>query len=65
MLATVKSFIDSISDMTFNEYYVHYILRVQDRDLENEINSLRRRNTLNIYVMDKLITTSCKGLVNR
>lgn len=64
MLGTVKSFISDLPDMTFNLYFVNYIIRIQDEDLENEFKYLTSHNNISISKVDKLIENTYEGLVS-
>lgn len=63
MLETIKEFISELDDIPFNRYFVAYMIRVQDSNIENEVKSLMNKSTLNIYVLDKVLENSYKGLV--
>lgn len=52
MLDTVKSIIEELPDMPFDEYYQRYIFDVQDQNIETEVSSL---NTTDILTIDRLI----------
>lgn len=62
MLETVKEKIQTIEDIPFSEFFARYVQEVQDRNIEGEIASLCRQNTLNIYIMDRLIHESLEEL---
>lgn len=64
MLGTVKSFISNLQDISFNLYFVNYIIRIQDEDLENEFKYLTSHNNISISKVDKLIENTYEGLVN-
>lgn len=66
MLETVKQYIQDLDTTSFQEFFVHYVLEVQDSNIESEVSSAFRRvsteiDTLN-YV-DRLIDTDHEGLV--
>lgn len=58
MLDTIKSYITMLkqSDVSFESRFLDYIQRVQDAGLDAEINRLCRQNTLNIRIMDTLLS---------
>lgn len=66
MLETVKSFIDTAKEdsTTFSLYYLNYIIRQQDLDLEQEFRRLLSKPDVNIDTVPKLITNAHEGLVN-
>ena len=64
MLGTVKSFISDLHDISFNLYFVNYIIRIQDEDLENEFRYLTSHNTISISKVDKLIENTYESLVS-
>lgn len=63
MLETVRSYIQSVDDISFRSYFTAYVMCVQDNNIEKEVISLINRNTLNICVMDKILATTYEGLV--
>lgn len=64
MLETVKRFIHDLDDLDFSEYFANYVARVQDRNIDAEIETLRRQNNLNIYVMDRLMEKSVEEYIH-
>lgn len=60
MLNTVKSIIEELPDIPFDEYYQRYIFDVQDQNIEAEVSSL---NTTDILTIDKLIDKLHKELL--
>lgn len=62
MLGTVKSYISNLPDIPFNRYFNNYIMDVQDDNIENEMKFLLSRNTLNIYMMDNIISETYRRL---
>ena len=60
MLNTVKSIIEELPDMPFDEYYQRYIFDVQDQNIEAEVSSL---NTTDILTIDRLIDKLHKELL--
>jgi hypothetical protein len=63
MLETVKEYIKSLPNITFNNYYKQYMLDVQDRNLEAEFKQIENSHRTDIKFMDKLVKNTLKGLV--
>ena len=63
MLKTIENYIHQ-TNKDFNEFYQSYIMYLQDIALQNEINSMKSKYTLNIYGLDHLISDSAKELNN-
>lgn len=53
MLDTIKSYIKELPDQDFEDFYQEYIFRVQDQNIQAEVNSV---NTTDILSLDRLIT---------
>lgn len=64
MLKTITDYISNIDNISFNLFYMNYIMRVQDIDLENEFKQLDSTASVNIYNVSKLIESTYKGLTN-
>lgn len=62
MLNQVKQYIDNLPQEDFNTYYYKYMLDVQDKNLERELDQLRSRNILSLYSMDRLIAQTIKEM---
>ena len=60
MLETIKTYIDELPEMDFDDYYQNYIFEVQDQNLELEVSSLK---TADILSLDKLIAKLHKELL--
>jgi hypothetical protein len=57
MLHTIKQYIDTLSDLSFSQYYQQYINNVQDYTLGQEVKDLRNADILSI---DRLIAKLMK-----
>lgn len=55
ILKTVRSKIKSLPDASFHEFFVDYIIQVDEESLNNEINSSVRMNQLDVLGLDKLV----------
>ena len=55
--------IESLPDIPFDEFYMNYILQIQDQNIDIEMDFLIHRNELNPMRMNKLINKSCERLV--
>ena len=64
MLETVKSYIETLDDISFDLFYINYIIEMQDMDLENEFKRLTNSSTLNPGSVTKLIQSTYEGLVS-
>ena len=60
MLETIKTYIDELPELDFDDYYQNYIFEVQDQNLELEVSSLK---TADILSLDKLIAKLHKELL--
>lgn len=63
MLETVKAAIDSLPDISFEEYFMQYVLSVQDSNIEQEFLFLLDRNILDVPNIGHLIQKTYEGLV--
>lgn len=63
MLETVKNCIQSLDNISFDLFYINYIIEMQDLDLDNEFKRLTTSNVLNPASMSKLIQSTYEGLV--
>lgn len=59
MLESIKTYIKELPEVSFVEHYQNYICRVQDRNIELEVNSIK---TDDILSLDKLVAKLCKEL---
>lgn len=57
MLNTIKQYINTLPDISFNQYYQQYINDVQDYTLGQEVKDLRNADILSI---DRLIAKLMK-----
>lgn len=64
MLETIKQCIWNIPDISFNQFYIRYILAVQDTNINNEFKYMIDHNTLDIGMMDNVIQSTYEGLMN-
>ncbi len=64
MLQTVKQHIMQDSIQSFKEFYIDYIIHIQQISIEEEIKFLSRHNDLNIERIDKLICLDIDKLVD-
>lgn len=60
MLDNIKSYISNMPDNSFDEYYQKYVLAVQDRNIEMEMNF----NSNTFISINKLITAIHRELGN-
>ena len=62
MLETIKSYINGIPDIPFEDYYQNYICEVQDRNIESEIEFVQSDD---ILTMSALLTRLHKELFGK
>lgn len=55
MLETIKSFIVSLPEESFQDYYVKYILDTQDSNIEEEFAFLMKNNSLDVSMMSAMM----------
>ena len=58
MLENVKKQVNKKTRKTFEEKYIDYILSVQDKNIELEMQYIRRHNKLDVMRLDKWIGLS-------
>ena len=61
MLKTIKSLVDKES-VPFAVYYMDYIMRVQDQNIDREVKSMLRRCKSNVSAMSVLIENTYKSI---
>lgn len=64
MLETIKSYIQESSNNTpFNQFYIEYVMRVQDENIERELYTMLHKNVdIDVMMMDRLINSTFEGL---
>lgn len=62
MLETVKKTMKSLPDIEFSKFYTCYMMEVQDTDIDNEMSTLVRCNSLDTHVLGKLIALNYKEM---
>ena len=55
MLETINDFIQSLPNISFDQFYNDYIASVQDSNIDDEIAYIIKHNALNLSMMDRLI----------
>lgn len=55
MLETVKTTIKNVPFITFEEYFIQYVMYMQDANIDNEVTFVMRNNSLTPLAVDKLI----------
>ena len=63
MLQTIKDYINNLSDESFQNFYTHYIMQVQDSNIDEEFKFLITHNNLDVLSVDKLISNDLGKLV--
>lgn len=64
MLETVKQKLNNLENKTFPNYYMEYVLAVQDMNIENEFSYLKSVNELTPMRICKLADKSMERLVD-
>lgn len=65
MLETVKEYIASdLPCISFEEYYVNYMMHMQDQNIDDELRFLLRNNFLDATVLDTLVENTYKGMMS-
>lgn len=57
MLETVKSAIKDAPFISFEQYFVRYVMEVQDQNIDQEVSFLFRNNKMNMVLLNRLIST--------
>lgn len=65
MLETVRKEIKNLPSCTFSQYFIEYVMSVQDSNIDSEFSYLRRHNQLDILNVDKLISEYLCRLVKQ
>lgn len=63
MLETVVAFLNSVSDMSFAEYYRNYVHRIELQSIEAEFDYLLSHNDIDLLGLERLINKSLDELV--
>ena len=63
MLMTIRDFIDTLDDTSFEEFYVEYIMYMQNVAMQNEFDYLIKHNQLNALNLIKLINSETDRMV--
>ena len=62
MLETIKSCIVNSPFITFEQYFVLYVMQMQDANIDNEVAFLLRNNSLSTLSIDRLINSEVNKL---
>ena len=60
-LSNIQNLISSIKYDSFPEYFMHYIMQVQDKNIDLELKHLISRNQLNVNSMIQLVNYTVSG----
>ena len=65
MLKTVKNAIEKIKqdNTSFSEFYMNYVLEIQDESLEREISYMLKNKIYDVNLVDRAIINSLESLV--
>lgn len=66
MLKKVKQYIKLVneSDQSFNDYYLQYMMKIQDQDIDAEVTRQIRFGLLQLSQYDNIIESDYRKLVN-
>lgn len=62
MLETVKSTINNLPSISFERYFIEYIMNMQDLNIDNEVSFLLRNNFLTTLDVDKLTFNELRSI---
>lgn len=60
-LSNIQNLISSIKYDSFPEYFMQYIMQVQDKNIDLELKRLISRNQLNVNSMIQLVNYTVSG----
>ena len=63
MLETVKTQIHNIPSISFHQFFVRYMLQVQDSNIDYEFRKFISVNNLDVKSMERLLNSSMEVLV--
>lgn len=61
MLETLKQANSDLPCISFEEYYQHYVMDVQDRNINSEVASMLRNNVVDSSIINRLINKEIEG----
>ena len=64
MLTTLKQFIKDLPDIPFQHFYISYIMKVQDNNIDLEVKFLNANNLLDAYTLETSIVKEFERLNN-
>ncbi len=62
MLETIKDYISSSPNVPFEKFYLEYMMRVQDENIEYEMSYMLLNNDINALILSKVIENTYEGL---
>lgn len=66
MLSQVKNAIKSLKNDTFHEHFIHYVMKVQDSSIDEELKFLKHKNSaLSSNDMIKVMNNLYEGMVTQ
>lgn len=57
MLETIKQSIKNAPFITFEQYFIEYVMQMQDTNIDNEVTFMLHNNSLTTKSLDKLINS--------
>lgn len=62
MLETVKSCMDNIPNISFDKYFLQYVMEVQDSMIAEELSYMLKYNVVDVKLVDRAISDAVKEL---
>ena len=63
MLTTVKEFINNLPNISFEQFYISYIMKVQDDNIVSETKFLNANNLLDVGMIETTIMKEFERLI--
>ena len=64
MLGTIRETIDNLPEQSFHQYFIEYMMKVQDSNIEAEFKHMIHHNDVTVLNIGNLIQTTYEGLVD-
>ena len=64
MLKTIKEYISNLPMVSFERFYINYIMQIQDENIEREMQYLSNKNLLDVKRMENSIVKEVERLGN-
>lgn len=60
MLETVKHAIQNAPCITFGQHFIEYVMRIQDKNIDDEVTFLFRNNSIDPLFLNKVMNIEMK-----